>query len=394
MNWTFIGLTSLLILCALVLLANSLFKKRIANSDGKTPDIVFLKDQLDQLDKEVELGITEKSDAEFSKVKISRKILHFANELLNKNQEHNAPIKITILIWCSIAIFVSLGTYKIYDFIGGDVLVTRTPIVKNFIPKDNRKNYLSQAVAEQLLVTARESKQLTNGENNTLIKLVKELKNVLEQRPNDLPGHILLVKNSARLNDFITARKAQEKVLILLGERANSFSYSNYAELCIKAASGYLSLEAAMAIEKALSIDPDNPQAKFYSSLQFLQENKTSATFIIWTELLDKEPIDSKWVTMIVAKIATISSSFNLEKEVAKKPTLELSSSLLPLLKLLNSLELRLHKKSGSIKDWIVLIESYRQINIESKVNQNIEKVKSLFSLTESQVIELESYKR
>ena len=125
-----------------------------------------------------------------------------------------------------------------------------------------------------------------------------------------------------------------------------------------------------------------------------MQENKTSATFIIWTELLDKEPIDSKWVTMIVAKIATISSSFNLEKEVAKKPTLELSSSLLPLLKLLNSLELRLHKKSGSIKDWIVLIEGYRQINIESKVNQNIEKVKSLFSLTESQVIELESYKR
>jgi len=86
MNWTFIGLTSLLILSALVLLANSLFKKRIANSDGKTPDIVFLKDQLDQLDKEVELGITEKSDAEFSKVKISRKILHFANELSNKNQ--------------------------------------------------------------------------------------------------------------------------------------------------------------------------------------------------------------------------------------------------------------------------------------------------------------------
>ena len=194
MNWTFIGLTSLLILSALVLLANSLFKKRIANSDGKTPDIVFLKDQLDQLDKEVELGITEKSDAEFSKVKISRKILHFANELLNKNQEHNAPIKITILIWCNIAIFVSLGTYKIYDFIGGDVLVTRTPIVKNFILKESRKNYLSQEVAEQLLVTARESKQLTNGENNTLIELVEELKNVLKQRPNDLPGHILLVK--------------------------------------------------------------------------------------------------------------------------------------------------------------------------------------------------------
>jgi hypothetical protein len=149
-----------------------------------------------------------------------------------------------------------------------------------------------------------------------------------------------------------------------------------------------------MAIKKALSIDPDNPQAKFYSSLRFLQENKNSDTFIIWTELLDKEPMDSKWVTMVVEGIATISSSFNLEKEAVKKPTLELSSSLLPLLKLLNSLELRLNRKSGSIKDWIVLIEGYQQINIESKVNQNIDKVKSLFSLTESQVIKLESYKR
>ena len=64
------------------------------------------------------------------------------------------------------------------------------------------------------------------------------------------------------------------------------------------------------------------------------------------------------------------------------------------LLKLLDSLELRLNRKSGSIKDWIVLIEGYQQINIEKKVNQNIEKVKSLFSLTESQIIELESYKR
>ena len=394
MNWTFIGLTSLLILSALVLLANSLFKKRDTNSNDRNPDIVFLKDQLDQLDKEVELGITEKSEAEFSKVKISRKILHFANELSNKNQEHNAPIKITILIWCSIAIFVSLGTYKTYDFIGGDVLLTRTPIVKKFMPKDSRKDYLSQEVAEQLIATTRESKQLANGENNTLIRLVEELKKVLKQRPNDLPGHILLVKNSARLKDFITARIAQEKVLILLGEQANSFSYSKYAELCIKAASGYLSLDAAMAIEKSLSIDPNNPQAKFYSSLQFLQENKNSDTFIIWTELLDKEPIDSKWVTMVVAGIATISSSFNLEKEAVKKPTLELSSSLLPLLKLLDSLELRLNRKSGSVKDWIVLIEGYQKINIESKVNQNIEKVKSLFSLTESQIIQLESYKR
>ena len=394
MNWNFIGLTSLLILSALVLVASSLFKKRDTNSNGRNPHIVFLKDQLCQLDKEVELGITEKSEAEFSKIKISRKILHFANELASKDQDRNAPIKITIWIWCSIAIIVSLGTYKTYDLIGGNIFVPRTPTVKKFIAKDSRKDYLSQERHEQLIVTARDKKKLANNENHALIKLVEDLKGVLKQRPNDLKGHILLAKNSARLKDFVTARIAQEKVLTLLGVGANSSNYSNYAELCIRAASGYLSLEATIAIEKALSIDPDNPQAKFYSSLQFLQENKISDTFRIWIELMDKEPINSKWVTMVVAQMTTIFSSLNLKKEEAKTPAVEPSSSLLPLLQLLDSLELRLNRKSGPIKDWIVLIEGYQLTNTDSKLNKIIDKVKSLFSLTESQILKLEAYKR
>ena len=99
MNWNFIGLTSVMILSALVLVANSLFKKRNPYVNAKNPDILFLKDQLGQLDKEVKLGIIEKSEAEFNKKKISRTILNFANELAIKNQDHNAPIKITAWIW-------------------------------------------------------------------------------------------------------------------------------------------------------------------------------------------------------------------------------------------------------------------------------------------------------
>ena len=394
MIWNFFGVTSVLILSALILVANSLFKKRDPNANDKNPDVVFLKDQLGQLDKDVKQGIIEKSEAEFNKIKISRKILHFANEFTNKSHEHNAPIKITIWIWCSIAIIVSLGSYKTYELIGGGVFVSRYPTVKKFITNDSRNNYLSQEIAEQLTVTNRERRKLTDSENYKLITLVAKLKDVLKKRPNDLKGHILLVKNSARLKDFITARIAQEKVLNILGEGATSFSYSNYAELCVKAASGYLSLEAKMAIEKALSIDPENPQAKFYSSLQFLQENKNSNTFKVWMELLEKEPINSKWVSMVVTQMGTISSFFDLEKKAAKKSTAELSSDLLHLLQLLNSLELRLNRNSGPIKDWIVLIEGYKLINNESKVNQNIEKVKSLFRLTKSQLMQLESYKR
>ena len=392
MYWTFIGLTSILILAALVTIANSLFKKRGSNGNAINPDILFLKDQLIQLDKEVKQGIIEQSEAEFSKVKISRKILHFATELTNDNQNHNAPIKITTWIWCSISIIVSLGTYKTYDLIGGDIFVPRAQIVKKSIANDGRDISSAQEIAEQLIASAKENKKLTNNQNDALVKLVKELKDVLKQRPNDLKGHMLLVKNSARLQDFVTARIAQEKVLSLLGEKADSFNFSNYAELCIRAAAGYLSPEAKMAIEKAMFINPDNPQAKFYLSLQFLQENKSPNAFKIWMELLDKEPLNSRWITMIFVKMATVYSFFDFEKKTTEKAAAEISSGLLPLLQLLDSLELRLNEKNGTIEDWAVLIRGYHLLNIKSKVNQNIRKVKSLFSLNASQIIQLESY--
>ena len=125
MNWIFIGLSSFLILSTLALIANSLFKKRRPNTSFKNADVLFLKDQLGQLDKEVKLGIIDKSEAEFNKVKISRKILDFANDIGNINHEHSAPITITAWIWCSIAMLVSLGTYKTYDLIGSDAFITR-----------------------------------------------------------------------------------------------------------------------------------------------------------------------------------------------------------------------------------------------------------------------------
>ena len=394
MYWTFIGIASLLTLSALVTIANSLFKKRDPNGISKNPDILFLKDQLVQLDKEVKLGIIEKSEAEVNKINISRKILHFANELTHKSEEHNAPIKITAWIWCGIAITILFSTYNTYILIGGNIFVPRASIFKTITASDDRDIFSSQEIAEQLIKTAKENKTLTKNQNNRLIKLIKELKDVLKLQPNDLKGYILLVKNSAQLGDFVTARIAQEKVLELLGEKADSFSYSNYAELCIRAASGYVSLEAKTAIAKAISINPDNPQAKFYLNLQFLQENKNLPTFKLWIELLDKEPLNSKWVTMIIAQMETASSFFDLEKKTSKKSTLELSSSLLPLLKLLDSLELRLNEKSGAIEDWVILIRGYHLLNIKSKVNQNIEKVKLLFSLNTSQIIQLESYQR
>lgn len=394
MNWTSVGLTSILILFALVPVTKSLWKKRNPDSNTKHPDLLFLKDQLSQLDKEVKLGIIQESEAELNKIKISRKIIQLGNELANKNQEHNAPIKITVGIWCGIVIIVSLGTYKTYDLVGGNIFVPRSLVFEKSIADDRRENALSQEMVEQLIATAKKNKKLTTSQNNTLIKLVEELKNVLKKRPNDLKGHILLVKNSLRLQDFITARLAQKKVLSLMGKKADSFDFSNYAELCIRAASGYLSIEARTAIEKALSIDPDNPQAKFYLSLQFLQDNKNLNAFKIWMEFLDNEPHNSKWVTMIIRQIATVPTFFNLESRITKKPTSELSNGQLSLLQLLDSLELRLNEKNGQIEDWTLLIKGYQLLNIPSKANQNIVKVKALFSLNQSQILQLESYQR
>ena len=197
------------------------------------------------------------------------------------------------------------------------------------------------------------------------------------------------MKNSFQIGDFSIARKAQKKVLELLDSEAKSSDYSKYAELCIIAASGYISPEAEAAIETAISLNQKNSQANFYLSLLQLQKQKFSPAFETWVKLLQNEPSSSKWINILVEQIENFSANLGANLIEGQQLTSEYSGITFDFLKVLTALEQRLNQYEEPIEAWTSLITSYQNLKFLQKAEVKNKNFKSQYPLLNSQVEQL-----
>lgn len=387
MYLTFVTITSILILPTTIFLVRSMFKNFTKSSSDHNLEILQLKNQLLQITKDEKIGLLDKND-DLIKISVSRKLIKLHEEVADEEKIVEAPKKITT--WASLFI-VSLcliGSHVTYVITDGHYFqyfqsnpINILNIGNNSKPSEHQKQ-LSQEAVEKILKknSDAERSSSTDLKLSDLAQLVQQLKTVLDDRPNDLQGHELLVKNSARIGDFFTARRAQKQVLVILASDARSSDFANYADLCIIAANGYVSTEAAMAIKKALEIDYNNSQANVYLSLLFLQDGATSRALKIWKDLLANEPSSSKWIKMLIPKIELLSAKLAKKLAGNQQTNSEFHAIRLAFLNLLKSFEERLDKERGSIQNWKSLIQSYRNLNYMQEAETNVIKMRSLFS--------------
>ena len=154
---------------------------------------------------------------------------------------------------------------------------------------------------------------------------------------------------------------------------------------------GFVSSEAASAINQAISLDANNSAANFYLSLLLLQKDKKTTAFKIWIKLLKDEQSSSKWIMMLIPQIKYVSLGLKIEEAEADKPNPEHLNSRVRFLQVLETMEKRLNRYNGPIEHWVSLVQSYKNLKFSKKAEINVEKIKSQFLLSNSQVKELEN---
>ncbi|MEL7416509.1 MAG: c-type cytochrome biogenesis protein CcmI, partial [Pseudomonadota bacterium] len=82
------------------------------------------------------------------------------------------------------------------------------------------------------------------------------------------------------------AREAQVKVLELLGDAATAEDFALLAEYMVLAADGYVSPEAEQVLAEALTRDPADYLARYYSGLAFAQGGALAMAENVWSDLL------------------------------------------------------------------------------------------------------------
>ncbi|KMK67949.1 c-type cytochrome biogenesis protein CcmI [Puniceibacterium sp. IMCC21224] len=296
--WIISGALGLVVVALLVL---ALLRNRPDGGVADSSDLQVYRDQLREVERDVARGVLAEADAERLRAEISRRILAADAELRATVTATQAPRGVALATAGLILIIVLVGGYGLYSTLGvpgyGD-LALRDRIAA---ADERRKNRPSQIEAEGQLPPL----PATDAPKEYLA-LVDRLRQAVEDRPDDLQGHVLLARSEATLGNFIRAYMAQERIVAIRGDDATARDYADLADMMVLAAGGYVSPEAERVLDGALSRDPNNGVARYYGGLMLQQNDRPDVAFRLWDTLLRASNPDDAWVPPITAQIGEL----------------------------------------------------------------------------------------
>ncbi|MFK7752956.1 MAG: c-type cytochrome biogenesis protein CcmI [Sedimentitalea sp.] len=303
---TFWIVTGLLALTVAGTLAMALLRGRVSADAAEAYDLRVYRDQLKEVDRDVARGVLSASDGERVRTEISRRIL--ASDGASNGASNGAtdtatgaaqPPRLSTGAALALAVLVLGGAFWLYRDLGapgyGD-LALKDRIAMAEVARDTRP---SQADAEATVPPQPPLREITQD----YLTLLERLRDTVAERPDDLQGHMLLARNEAATGNFVAAHKMQAQVIRLKGEGLEVSDLTDYADMLILAAGGYVSPEAEGALRSALELDPANGVARYYWGLMMAQTGRPDLAFNIWNRMLREGPQDAPWMQPILAQI-------------------------------------------------------------------------------------------
>lgn len=230
-------------------------------------DRAVFRDQLAELDRDVERGTIGQAEADAARNEISRRLIAAAEEPAAKRAPNFA--------WAAIAatLIVPLVALPLY-------LKSGTPQLAD-VPHAER-----MANAEKA------------GDMDALIAKVEQH---LEANPDDLQGWTILAPSYRRMMRWADAAEAYRNVLRL--SKPDAANISDFGEAQVMANQGIVPASAQELFRQALALDPSFPKARFYDALALKQQGKTAEAKAAFEAFLKDTPADAPWRPMLLAEM-------------------------------------------------------------------------------------------
>ena len=345
------------------LIARSIVTPRDLDSGVASKDLLIYKDQLVEVERDLEKGVLSKSESDAARIEVSRRILladkrsKIEKQTVSISQNHNKIITFIILI------FILAGSFSIYAFLGNPSLPDMPLQARLAEIKENRSQRISQEEAELLVPD-----EIIEAPSDYLA-LVSKLRIAMKERPNDIQGLRLLALHEFRLGKYRSARKAHLKIINVLGETATAKDLIDFAEVMIVATNGYVSPEAEFILRRGLEMKPNDGRARYYSGLSMAQSGRPDVTLRLWENLLNEGPDDAPWIPLIKEQIVDVARlvGVNLAQDQLPGPTSEQINSAETMSDIdrkemiqgmVSSLSNRLANEGGTVNEWARLIRA------------------------------------
>jgi cytochrome c-type biogenesis protein CcmH len=276
---TFWVVAGLLVMTALIALLRPLVRGAASDDDQRDSVPAMFRQQLANIDSEVEQGRLTAEEAAKARAEITRRLLAAADEptKISKPAAHLRELPWRIGAAIGIAALLPGAAVAIYFAVGTPaalVPVGATAATGNAGPHDRAE----------------------------LAAAADQLKARLQQQPGHVEGWILLAHTFVSLERFADARDAYDHAIALAPNEPRL--HAELGELLVVAARGRVTSEAEAEFAKS----GNDPRARFYGAEAALQRGDPETAKTALKALLADAPADAAWRKVVEERLAEISS--------------------------------------------------------------------------------------
>lgn len=372
-------------------------------------DLRVYRDQLREVERDRARGLIGADEAERMRTEVSRRILAADARQRAGGSGGGQPRAAGWALAALAVIGLTGGAGLLYDRIGSPGY-RDLPIARRLAASEAaRTDRLSQAQAEASAPAAAPSPPPEAGAE--YLALVERLRAAVANRPDDLRGLRLLVRNEAALGNFAAAHAAQARVIEIEGDGAQAWEYGLWADLMVSAARGYVSQEAETAIRAALERDAREPRARYYLGLYLMQVDRPDAAFRTWEGLLNDSAPDAPWVPLIRGQIEEVAWRAGIDYRLppaAASPevpgpdaaAIDAAGDMTDAERtemirgMVEGLAARLNDEGGSAREWARLIAAYGVLDRREDAQNAWEEAKAALAGQEAELLILDDAAR
>ena len=288
------------LICALLTVAVTILALRPlltgrgnATARDSEHDLQVYKDQLEEIDRELERGVVGKDEAEAARIEISRRILAASEASASTGEGATSPTGRS-LAFSATAAFVVVGSLGVYLIVGSP-------------------GYPGRPYAERAATPANKA---------PVADLVARVEARLREAPDDGQGWEVLAPVYAKQGRHADAIRAYARAIELLGE--NRDRLRGLAESHLAFNNGTVSSEARDAFRKILAKEPDLVAPRFWLAVGLEQDGKREAAKAAYTVLLKdaraqiaKGEIPPRVAKIIEERLAAVGGAVPTERSIA-----------------------------------------------------------------------------
>ncbi|MBB4218696.1 cytochrome c-type biogenesis protein CcmH, partial [Rhizobium sp. BK212] len=216
--------------------------------------------------------------------------------------------------------------------------------------------------------------RLENPGNDVAVLITKAERHLAE-KPDDGKGWDVLAPiyfRTMRVND---AQVAYRNAIRLLGP--SPVRLDGLAETLMAVSDGVVTEEARQVLEQSLTLEPDNPRARFYIALSSEQAGRPDEARQAFEALAKQSPPDAPWLPLVNQHIAmnggapvavnpgagSAAPGNPTQQDVAAAETMNAGDRQQMIRGMVESLDAKLSEDPNNFEGWMRLVRSYAVLN-------------------------------